>query len=69
MKIVPFYDQTSVVHRAIETLTEALTEEFIVVFLVVLLFMGNLRTSLIVTSAIPIGILIAFMLMKSINKF
>ena len=67
MKIVPFYDQTSVVDRAIETLTEALTEEFIVVFLVVLLFMGNLRTSLIVTSAIPIGILIAFILMKSIN--
>lgn len=67
MKIVPFYDQTSVVDRAVETLTEALTEEFLVVFLVVLLFMGNLRTSLIVTSAIPIGILIAFILMKSIN--
>lgn len=67
MKIVPFYDQTSVVNRAVETLTEALTEEFLVVFLVVLLFMGNLRTSLIVTSAIPIGILIAFILMKSIN--
>jgi Cu(I)/Ag(I) efflux system membrane protein CusA/SilA len=67
MKIVPFYDQTDVVNRAIETLTEALTEEFIVVFLVVLLFMGNLRSSLIVTSAIPIGILIAFILMRSID--
>ncbi|MHC1758035.1 MAG: efflux RND transporter permease subunit [Negativicutes bacterium] len=67
MKIVPFYDQTEVVNRAVDTLTEALVEEFIVVFLVVLLFMGNLRTSLIVTSAIPIGILIAFILMKSIN--
>lgn len=67
MKIVPFYDQTDVVKRAVETLTEALTEEFIVVFLVVLLFMGNLRSSLIVTSAIPIGILIAFILMRSID--
>ena len=67
MKIVPFYDQTDVVNRAVETLTEALTEEFIVVFLVVLLFMGNLRSSLIVTSAIPIGILIAFILMRSID--
>jgi Cu(I)/Ag(I) efflux system membrane protein CusA/SilA len=38
-----------------------------VVFLVVLLFMGNLRASIIVTSAIPIGILIAFILMKGIN--
>lgn len=67
MKIVPFYDQTDLVKRAVSTLTEALTEEFIVVFLVVLLFMGNLRSSIIVTSAIPIGILIAFILMKSIN--
>lgn len=67
MKIVPFYDQTGVVERAVSTLTEALTEEFLVVFLVVLLFMGNLRASIIVTSAIPIGILIAFILMKGIG--
>ncbi|MHC1717527.1 MAG: efflux RND transporter permease subunit [Acidaminococcaceae bacterium] len=67
MKIVPFYDQTEVVNRAVSTLTEALLEEFIVVFLVVLLFMGNFRSSIVVTSAIPIGILIAFILMKSID--
>ena len=67
MKIVPFYDQTDLVKRAVSTLTEALLEEFLVVFLVVLLFMGNLRSSIIVTSAIPIGILIAFILMKGIN--
>ena len=67
MKIVPFYDQTEVVNRAVSTLKEALLEEFIVVFLVVLLFMGNFRSSIVVTSAIPIGILIAFILMKSID--
>ncbi|MBC8014682.1 MAG: efflux RND transporter permease subunit, partial [Sporomusaceae bacterium] len=67
MKIVPFYDQTDLVKRAVSTLTEALLEEFLVVFLVVLLFMGNLRSSIIVTSAIPIGILIAFILMKGIH--
>lgn len=67
MRIVPFYDQTGVVNRAVDTLTEALIEEFSVVFLVVLLFMGNFRSSIIVTSAIPIGILIAFILMRGIN--
>lgn len=67
MKIVPFYDQTEVVNRSVSTLTEALMEEFIVVFLVVLLFMGHFRSSIVVTSAIPIGILIAFILMKSID--
>ncbi|MDU4962449.1 MAG: CusA/CzcA family heavy metal efflux RND transporter [Sporomusaceae bacterium] len=67
MKIVPFYDQTGLVNRAVATLTEALLEEFSVVFIVVLLFMGNFRSSIIVTSAIPIGILIAFIFMRGIG--
>ena len=67
MKIVPFYDQTDLVEKAVATLSESLIEEFIVVFLVVLVFMGNLRSGLIVTSTIPLGILIAFILMRSIG--
>lgn len=67
MKIVPFYDQTELVKRAVSTLTRALIEEFILVSIIVLVFLGNFRSSIIVTSAIPIGILIAFILMKQIN--
>lgn len=67
MKIVPFYDQTDLVKKAVGTLTRALVEEFILVSIIVLLFLGNFRSSLIVTSAIPIGILIAFILMKQIH--
>ncbi|SDD71240.1 efflux RND transporter permease subunit [Sporomusa acidovorans] len=67
MKIVPFYDQTDLVKKAVNTLTRALVEEFILVSIIVIAFLGNVRTSLIVTSAIPIGILIALIAMKQIH--
>lgn len=67
MRIVPFYDQTDLVKKAVNTLTRALIEEFILVSIIVILFLGNVRSSLIVTSAIPIGILIALIAMKQIH--
>ncbi|BBB89600.1 MAG TPA: CusA/CzcA family heavy metal efflux RND transporter [Methylomusa anaerophila] len=67
MKITPFYDQTDLVKKAASTLTRALIEEFILVSIIVLVFLGNIRSSLIVTSAIPIGILIALIWMKGIH--
>ena len=67
MKIVPYYDQTDLVKKAVNTLNRALIEEFILVSVIVFLFLGNFRSSLIVTSAIPIGILIALIWMKQIH--
>lgn len=67
MRIVPFYDQTDLVKKAVNTLTRALLEEFILVSIIVVAFLGNIRSSLIVTSAIPIGILIALIAMKQIH--
>jgi Cu(I)/Ag(I) efflux system membrane protein CusA/SilA len=67
MKIEPFYDQTDLVKKAVNTLNRALIEEFILVSLIVFLFLGNFKSSLIVTSAIPIGILIALIWMKGIH--
>ncbi|WP_378956305.1 efflux RND transporter permease subunit [Pelosinus sp. sgz500959] len=67
MKIIPYYDQTDLVKRASATLDRALLEEFILVSIIVLAFLGNIRSSIIVTSAIPIGILIAFIWMKGIH--
>ncbi|AIF53306.1 efflux RND transporter permease subunit [Pelosinus sp. UFO1] len=67
MRIVPFYDQTDLVKKAVNTLTRALMEEFILVSIIVILFLGNVRSSLIVTCAIPIGILIALIAMKQIH--
>jgi CzcA family heavy metal efflux pump len=67
MKLVPYYDQTDLVKKAVSTLNRALIEEFILVSLIVFLFLGNFRSSLIVTSAIPLGILIALIWMKGIH--
>lgn len=67
MEMVPFYDQTDLVKKAVSTLTRALVEEFILVSLIVIAFLGNFRSSIIVTSAIPIGILIALIWMKGIH--
>jgi Cu(I)/Ag(I) efflux system membrane protein CusA/SilA len=67
MRIVPYYDQTDLVNKAVHTLTRALIEEFILVSIIVLAFLGNFRSSIIVTSAIPIGILIALTWMKGIH--
>ncbi len=67
MKLVPYYDQTDLVKKAVGTLNRALIEEFILVSLIVFLFLGNFRSSLIVTSAIPLGILIALIWMKGIH--
>jgi Cu(I)/Ag(I) efflux system membrane protein CusA/SilA len=67
MHIVPYYDQTELVKNAVNTLKRALIEEFILVSIIVLAFLGNWRSSIIVTSAIPIGILIALISMKNIH--
>lgn len=67
MHIVPYYDQTELVKKAVNTLQRALIEEFILVSIIVFIFLGNLRSSVIVTSAIPLGILIALITMKGIH--
>lgn len=67
MRIVPYYDQTELVNNAVNTLKRALIEEFVLVSIIVLAFLGNWRSSIIVTSAIPIGILIALISMKGIH--
>jgi len=67
IRIVPYYDQTELVKNAVNTLKRALIEEFILVSIIVLAFLGNWRSSIIVTSAIPIGILIALIAMKDIH--
>jgi len=55
-----YYDRTSLVQRTIKTVERNLTEGAILVIAVLLLLLGNLRGSLIVASAIPLSMLVAF---------
>ena len=63
VEIIPTYDRSSLIERAIDTLQEKLVEEFIVVTLVCAVFLFHLRSALVVIFSLPVGILVAFLVM------
>lgn len=64
VKIVPVYDRSGLITRAVHTLSWTLLIEFIVVAGVCLLFLFHFRSSLVVILSLPIGVLIAFIVMR-----
>lgn len=60
VEIVTTYDRTSLIRRAIGTLTDTLVEEGIVVGLVILLFLLHLRSSLLPIVSLPLAVILAF---------
>jgi len=65
--IVPFYDRSALIERAVHTLRRALIEEAIVVTLVNIVFLLNVRSVLIVTLPIPLAVLVAFLFMRTLG--
>ncbi len=65
VEIVTVYDRSSLIERAIETLSEKLLEEFIVVVLICAIFLFHLRSALVIVLSLPVGILIAFIVMQA----
>ncbi len=63
VEIVPVYDRSELIRRAIETLQHKLVEEFLIVALVTFIFLGHLRSSLVAISILPLGVLSAFIIM------
>ncbi|MFI8481550.1 efflux RND transporter permease subunit [Pseudomonas sp. NPDC078700] len=64
VEIVSTYDRSQLIDRAIDNLSFKLLEEFIVVALVCLIFLWHLRSSLVAIVSLPIGILVAFIIMQ-----
>src|SRR5499426_4166240 len=64
VRIVPFYDRSALIERAVQTLKRALIEEAIVVTLVNAIFLLHLRSILIVTIPIPLAVLTSFLFMR-----
>ena len=62
--IEPFYDRSSLIDRAIQTLQHPLWEAVILVTLMHVIFLFHFRSILIVTLPLPASILVAFILMK-----
>jgi cobalt-zinc-cadmium resistance protein CzcA len=64
VKIEPFYDRSTLVNRTIRTATRNLIEGGLVVMAVLFLFLLQIRAGLIVSSAIPLAMLIAIIGMR-----
>jgi len=67
IKIVPFYNQASLVKKCVFTVASSLLLGIILVVFVLFLFMGDFRSSLIATLSLPFSILFSFILMNRIN--
>lgn len=67
VKIVPAYDRSDLIERAINTLKRSLAEESVIVALVIMLFLLHFRSSLVIILTLPIAVLIAFISMKEMG--
>jgi copper/silver efflux system protein len=63
VEIVPTYDRSGLIKRAVANLGEKLVEEFIVVALVCMLFLFHMRSAFVAIVSLPLGILAAFIVM------
>ena len=61
--IKPVYERTELVEKAVSTATNALIEGSILVAIVLFLFLGELRSAIVVIAALPMAMLIAFIFM------
>src|SRR5467141_3235136 len=63
VEIVPTYDRSSLIKRAVANLGQKLVEEFVVVALVCVLFLFHMRSAFVSIVSLPLGILAAFIVM------
>ena len=64
VEVVTTYDRSELIDKAVDNLTTKLLEEFIVVAIVCALFLWHARSALVAILTLPLGILIAFLVMR-----
>lgn len=67
MKIAVFYDRSDLIERAVGTVEEALIEATLLVVVLLLLFLGDVRASVIVALALPMAVLLTFIAMRAVG--
>ena len=63
VEISPTYDRSHLIRRGVDNLRDKLIEEFVVVAIVCAIFLFHLRSALVAIVTLPIGILVAFIVM------
>ncbi len=64
IKLVPYYEQKTLVAACVKTVTNALLEGMILVIIILVIFLGSFRPSLVAAISIPFSVLFAFIGMK-----
>ena len=64
VEIVPVYDRGDLIERAVKSLNTSLFQELVIVSLVVLIFLLHVRSALVAIITLPLGILMAFIVMR-----
>ena len=67
VRIVPVYDRTTLVEKAVGTASNALLEGSMLVAIVLFLFLGELRSAFVVVLTLPLAMLGAFLLMQQVG--
>ncbi|MCA9396043.1 MAG: efflux RND transporter permease subunit, partial [Candidatus Omnitrophica bacterium] len=62
--IVPFYDRSKLIHETLGTLNTAIHDEILVTIIVVLVMVMHLGSSLLISSLLPLAVLMCFIAMK-----
>tara|TARA_R110002110_G_scaffold12718_3_gene60892 strand:+ start:54020 stop:57196 length:3177 start_codon:yes stop_codon:yes gene_type:complete len=64
VEIVPVYDRGDLIERAVDSLNTSLLQELVIVSMVVVLFLLHVRSAVVAIITLPIGILMAFIVMR-----
>jgi len=67
IRMVPYYDQSRLISSTLRHVEVSMVEGGLLVLVVILLFLGNLRASLIAALTIPLSVLLALVLMHSVG--
>ncbi|MES1937411.1 efflux RND transporter permease subunit [Salinisphaera hydrothermalis] len=67
MQVKPYYSQANLIEKATGTVEDALLEGSVLVLILLYLFLGNLRSTLIVIASLPLSVLIAFIAMDYVG--
>ncbi|NOQ24923.1 MAG: cation transporter [Bacteroidales bacterium] len=62
--IIPFYDRAGLIKETLGTLEEAISLELLISILVVIVLVLNLRASFLISTLLPLGVLITFITMR-----
>lgn len=64
VKIVPFYDRSNLIEKAVSTVSKALIEAIVLVIVLLILFLGDIRAAIAVSVILPFSLAIAFVMMN-----